>query len=179
MSDSIPRNLAAGAAHGAVGAMAMSGMRRVTIGLGWLEKLPPKEIIAESAPDVLRSVARDQEHVVIEAAHWAYGSLCGAAYRLLPRRVRRSRLSGPAFGLATWLTFELGIAPALGIRSAERKTIVSRAALVADHVLFGLVVAANDPSPDDDRESDDQDERDEQPAAPEIAPGGGVARAAV
>jgi hypothetical protein len=45
------------------------------------------------------------------------------------------------YGLVVWLGFELGIAPALGLNQAKRVRLVDRAALAADHVLYGLVLS--------------------------------------
>lgn len=121
--------------------MAMSGMREVTTGLDWLDRTPPEEIVSEEAPSLVRSLSEGRERVVVQLAHWAYGAGAGAAFGLLPERIRRSRASGPAFGLTTWLLFELAIAPALGVDVSRGHTVKSRISLMADHVLYGIVVA--------------------------------------
>ncbi len=138
--------------RGLVAAMAMSGMRQMTTGLGWLERIPPEEVLNDEGPS-----GRPRARAAVELAHWTYGSAGGAAFGLLPTALRRSRLAGPVYGLAVWLTFELGIAPVLGVRSADRRTVVSRLALAADHVLYGVVVAGQraTETPDDDEESGD------------------------
>ncbi len=144
-------------ARGLVGAMAMSGLRELTQGLGWLERTPPEEIIAEGAPTLVRTLSADREQAVVQVAHLAYGVGAGAAFGLLPGKLRRSRLSGPAYGVATWLSFEFGIAPALGITIARRRTVLSHAMLLADHVLYGVVVAgqlAPEPARDDEAEDE-------------------------
>lgn len=129
------------AGRGLVGAMAMSGMRQVSTHIGWLPETPPEEIVRDQAPRIMRMLSKDREQVVFELAHWAYGTAAGAAFGLLPDRMRRSRAAGPVYGLATWLSFELGIAPLLGIHLAEGRTVRSRVALVSDHLLYGIVVA--------------------------------------
>ena len=135
------RSAARAGARGLVASMAMSGMREVTTGLGWLERTPPDEIVKEEAPGLVRSLPRGHERVVVQLAHWGYGTVAGFAYGLLPASMRRSRLAGPGYGAATWLTYEFVIAPALGVQVAERRTVMSRLMLVADHLLYGFVVA--------------------------------------
>lgn len=129
------------AARGLVAAMAMSGLREVTTGLGWLERTPPDKIVKEQAPLLMAPLAREHQQVAVQVAHWAYGAAAGFAYGLLPGRLRRSRLAGPAYGMATLAVYELGIAPALGVQVAQRRTVMSRLMLVTDHLLYGAVVA--------------------------------------
>ena len=59
----------------------------------------------------------------------------------LPRGLRRRAWAGPVYGLAVWLGFEMGIAPALGLSQAKRVRLVDRLALAADHLLYGLVLS--------------------------------------
>lgn len=134
--------------------MAMSGMREVTTGLGWLDRTPPEEIVSGEAPALVRSLSEGRERVVIQLAHWGYGVTAGAAFGLLPARLRRSRAAGPAYGLSTWLLFELVIAPALGVNISRGNGVKSRMSLVADHVLYGIVVAGQ-LAPERPRGSDD------------------------
>jgi hypothetical protein len=49
---------AATAIRGTVAAMAMTGMRRVSVGLGLVEETPPEELVEEGAPDLARSPLR-------------------------------------------------------------------------------------------------------------------------
>lgn len=121
--------------------MAMSGMREVTTGLGWLDRTPPEEILTEEAPALVRSLSEGRERVVVQLAHWGYGVAAGAAFGLLPERFRRTRAAGPAYGLSTWLLFELVIAPVLGVEISRGNTVKSRISLMGDHVLYGIVVA--------------------------------------
>jgi hypothetical protein len=133
-----------GAACGAVGAMAMTGMRVITTELGLVEQTPPRAVSRQRARGLralLRRAPRKQRRGLVEAAHWAFGASGGAAFGALPREVRRRRWAGPAYGLAVWLGFELGIAPALGLSQAKRTRPVDRLALAADHLLYGLVLS--------------------------------------
>ena len=138
-----------GAACGAVGAMAMTGMRVITTELGLVEQTPPQALSRQRARGVralLRRAPRKQRRGLIEAVHWAFGASAGAAFGALPREMRRRPWTGPVYGLAMWLGFELGVAPALGLRQAKRVRLVDRLALAADHLLYGLVLSATRPT---------------------------------
>jgi len=134
-----------GAAWGAVGAMAMTGMRVITTELGLVEQTPPQAVSRQRARG-LRGLAhrapRKQRPGLIEAAHWAFGAGGGAAFGALPRGMRRRWWTGPTYGLVVWLGFELAIAPALGLSQAKQVRAVDRLALAADHLLYGLVLSA-------------------------------------
>jgi hypothetical protein len=132
------------AARGAVGAMAMTGMRVITTELGLLEQTPPQAVArqrARGARALLRLAPRKQRRGLIESAHWAFGVGGGAVFGALPRALRRRPWAGPVYGLAVWLGFEMGIAPALGLSQAKRVRLVDRLALAADHLLYGLVLS--------------------------------------
>jgi hypothetical protein len=138
-----------GATRGAVGAMAMTGMRVMTTELGLVEQTPPQALSRQRARGVralLRRAPRRQRRGLVEAAHWAFGAGGGAAFGALPRELRRHPWAGPVYGLVVWLGFELGIAPALGLSQAKRVRLVDRLALAADHVLYGLVLSASRPT---------------------------------
>jgi hypothetical protein len=131
-------------ARGAVGAMAMTGMRVITTELGLVEQTPPQAIArqrARGARALLRLAPRKQRRGLIETAHWAFGAGGGAVFGALPRGLRRRPWAGPVYGLAVWLGFELGIAPTLGLSQAKRGRLVDRLALAADHLLYGLVLS--------------------------------------
>jgi hypothetical protein len=133
-----------GAARGAVGAMAMTGMRVMTTELGLLEQTPPQAISRQRARGLrglLRRAPPRQRTGLVEGAHWAFGAGGGAAFGALPRAVRRRRWAGPIYGLVIWLGFELGIAPALGLSQSKRLRPIDRLALAADHVLYGVVLS--------------------------------------
>ena len=138
-----------GAARGAVGAMAMTGMRVMTTELGLLEQTPPQAISRQRARGLralLRRAPRRQRRGLVEAAHWAFGAGGGAAFGALPPTARRRPWAGPVYGLVVWLGFELGIAPALGLSQAKRSRPVDRLSLAADHVLYGLVLSGLRPA---------------------------------
>jgi hypothetical protein len=121
--------------------MAMTGLRRVTTGLGLLREPPPELIAEEAVPGLLRRIPAERRGASIELAHWAYGAAGGAVFGLLPAVARRHAWAGPAYGVAVWLAFEVGVAPALGLSGPRQWRASDRLAVVADHVLYGLVVA--------------------------------------
>lgn len=129
------------AMRGAVAAMAMTGMRAVTVNLGLVDESPPRAILRQRSKGLYRMVSRRRRRVATELAHWSYGAAGGAAFGALPDSLRRRRWAGPVYGLAVWLSFELGIAPALGLKQAKRVRPVESAALAADHLLYGLVLS--------------------------------------
>jgi hypothetical protein len=134
------RELAHGALRGAIGAMAMTGVRRFAVAAGMISRPPPQQLAREAAPGLLRAAPDGSEPAVEELAHWAYGAGGGAAFAALPSGLRRLPWAGPAYGLVLWLGFEIGLAPALGLSHHRRHGAVARLVLIADHALYGLVL---------------------------------------
>ena len=128
------------AGRGTVGAMAMTGMRMLTVSLGIVEQTPPQAIFKQKARGLMAIAPRKKRRAAMELAHWTYGAACGAAFGLLPDEVRRQPYAGPAYGLAIWLGFELCVAPMLGLSQAKKPRPVDRLGLAADHLLYGLVL---------------------------------------
>lgn len=127
--------------RGAIAAMAMTGMRVVTTGLGLLPKPPPDEIFEDAVPQLLEAVPPPYRETAVELAHWGYGAAGGVGFALLPSAARRHPWAGPVYGVATWALFEAVLAPLLGLRKPPERSPSERAAVIADHVLYGLVVA--------------------------------------
>ena len=128
-----------GAAGGAVAAMAMTGLRQATTGLGLVERTPPEAAVQSAAPEVLRSLPPERQQAAIELAHWAYGAAGGVVYAFLPDRLRCSLLIGLAYGAGSWAVFEAVVAPRIGQkREGGRQQDL---ALLADHLLYGGVLA--------------------------------------
>jgi hypothetical protein len=133
--------MAHGAARGAIAAMAMTGMRAFTIDVGIVEQTPPEAILKKRAAGLVRRVPHKRREWLIELVHWAYGAGGGAAFAGLPERVRLRPWAGLVYGTALWLGFEAAIAPALGLKQAQRLRVAERVALFADHVLYGLILS--------------------------------------
>lgn len=136
------RDIAHAATRGVVAAMAMTGVRAVTGGLGIVAEIPPQAMIRQIAPRVIKKVPRRRQDAVIELVHWAYGGVGGAGYGVLPAAIRGKPWAGPTYGLLIWAGFELGIAPLMGLRQARGAGRTGeRFALAVDHALYGLVLS--------------------------------------
>ena len=127
--------------RGAIAAAAMTGMRAFKVDVGLVDQTPPQALAKQRAKGLLRRVPRGRRRAAIEVAHWTYGAVGGAAYAVLPQQIRRRPWSGPAYGLLVWAGFELCLAPVLGLKQAKKPRPVERAALAADHLLYGLVLS--------------------------------------
>lgn len=136
-----PERIAHAGLRGGIAAMAMTGMRVLTVELGLVEEPPPQAIFRQRARGPLRLVPRKRRRAAIELAHWGYGAAGGAIFGALPNRVRNRAWAGPLYGAAVWAGFEAGLAPLLGLDQAKRKRPVERAALAADHLLYGFVLS--------------------------------------
>ena len=120
----------------------MTGLRKVTENLGLIEETPPKAIFRQKSKGLARLVPRGKREAAIAIAHWGYGAAAGAAYGAFPAGVRERPESGPAYGLAVWVGFEALLAPLLGLEQAKQSRPLERAALAADHLLYGYVLSA-------------------------------------
>jgi hypothetical protein len=129
------------AVRGVLAAMAMTGMRTVTTGLGLLRETPPEEVAVRGMPGVLARVPVERRPAVVELSHWSYGAFGGAAFGALATSGRPRAWLGPAYGVGIWALFEVAIAPLLGLRTGGERGTAERVALVADHVLYGTLVA--------------------------------------
>ncbi|MBE1485402.1 hypothetical protein [Plantactinospora soyae] len=133
--------VARGGARGGVAAMAMSGFRQVTTAFDLVQRTPPEAVLLQTAPNLFRRVPVGRRQALVELLHWSYGAAGGVLFGLLPRRVRRQGWIGPVYGFAFWAVFEAGVSPVLGI-DQRRHGIREQLALLADHLLYGTVVAA-------------------------------------
>jgi hypothetical protein len=131
-----------GAVRGALAAMTMTGMRAFTESAGIVGEAPPQAIVRQRLPGMGRMrVRRRRRRVIEELFHWTYGAGGGAAFAALPAAVRRRDWAGPVYGLVVWLGFEAGVAPLLGLKQAREVRLTERAALAADHLLYGFVLS--------------------------------------
>ncbi|MBA3305379.1 MAG: hypothetical protein H0U25_05575 [Thermoleophilaceae bacterium] len=124
-----------------IAAMAMTGMRSLTVSLGLVKETPPRAIVRQTSKGVFRVVPKRLRRAAVELMHWGYGAAGGAGFALLPADLRLRRWSGPVYGLLVWLGFELVQAPLMGLNQAKKARPVERAALAVDHLLYGLVLS--------------------------------------
>jgi len=136
------RHLGRALARGVIAAMAMSGMRKVTTELGLVERIPPERVALEGVPALVERIPPERRELAIELAHWLYGGIGGAAFGSLPERLRRQTWSGPLYGVGVWLGYEIAVAPLFGLHRKRGPSAAERAALVVDHMLYGIVVAS-------------------------------------
>ena len=133
--------IAHGALRGTIAAMAMSGMRVVTVNLGLVDETPPRAIIRQRGKGIHGLLPRRQRRTFRELFHWGYGAAGGAAFAALPDPIRRRAWAGPGYGLVVWLGFELCVAPVLGLSQAGKRRPIERAAFALDHALYGFVLS--------------------------------------
>jgi len=136
-----------GALRGVIAAMAMTGMRSFTVSAGLVEEPPPRAILRQKSKGLFRVLPKRFRRAGQELAHWGFGAAGGAAFAVLPEKVRMRAWSGPVFGLAIWLSFEAAVAPVLGLSQSKEPRPVDRVTLAADHLLYGLVLSETRPRP--------------------------------
>jgi hypothetical protein len=137
-----PGELGRGAIGGAIAAMTMTGMRTVTVNAGIVREAPPQAIFRQRIHGFGgTSRKKRRKRVIEELAHWSYGAGGGAVFAVLPEAVREKRWAGPVYGLLVWIGFEAGVAPLLGLAQAREPRPIDRAALAADHLLYGFVLS--------------------------------------
>ncbi len=136
-----PSEIAHGVFRGTIGAMAMTGLRSFTVSVGLVEEPPPRAILRQKSKGLFRIVPKRFRRAGQELLHWGFGAAGGAAFALLPGSVRLKPWAGPVWGVAIWLGFELGAAPALGLSQAKKPRPLDRAILAVDHVVYGLVLS--------------------------------------
>ena len=129
------------ALRGVVGAMAMTGVRQLTSGVGLVDETPPESILRRRTKGLLRLVPRKQRRMAVIAVHWSVGGAGGLVFGALPEDVRRTRWAGPAWGMAMLVVYQTAVAPALGLKQAKDPDLTEWAALAADHLLYGFVLS--------------------------------------
>ena len=130
------------ALRGAIGAMAMSGMRTFTKNLGLLRETPPEAIAKKRRPTgLIRLVPRSRRAAFVELVHWGVGAAGGVAFGLLPDRVRNQVWAGPVHGVLILVPYELVVSPALGLGHWNRRDTSEHVSLVIDHLLYGFVLS--------------------------------------
>ena len=130
------------AMRGAIGAMAMSGMRTFTVNVGLVRETPPQSIAKRRrVSGVLSHVPKSRRQATVELFHWTTGVVGGAIFGALPDPLRRAPWFGPAYGVGMLLSYDFGVAPLLGLKQSRRPNPVEQAALIADHLLYGLILS--------------------------------------
>ena len=141
--------VAGGAARGAIGAMAMTGVRTFTADVGLLRETPPQSIAKQRRPaGVLSHIPKNRRRAFVEVMHWTVGVTGGAIFGLLPDGLRRAPWFGPIYGVTILVSYDFGIAPLLGLKQSKRPKATEQAALIADHLLYGLILSGGEHAPE-------------------------------
>ena len=138
---SLARDLARGAAAGAVATTAMSA---VTVAASRFGVVPaePAQIVVDRTLGAASDEAHEHRRGIAVGAHYALGVAAGAVYGVAERRWRLPRGAGPGFGLAMWASSYAGWIPALGLMPPPSSDRPARAATIAgSHVVYGAVLA--------------------------------------
>ena len=140
--------VASGAVRGAIGAMAMTGMRSFTADAGLVRETPPQSIAKKRRPSgVLSYVPKSRRRAFVELMHWSVGVTGGAIFGLMPDALRRAPWFGPVYGVAILVSYDFGIAPLLGLKQSQRPKATEQAALIADHLVYGLILSGGERAP--------------------------------
>ena len=137
-----------GAMRGVIGSLAMSGLRQFSASLGLIEKTPPEEIADEPADGLMERVPPERRKAAVLAIHSAIGAAGGVTYGAVPNVVRQKSWSGPIWGMIIWVSYEAGVAPLLGLKHERDVPPGERATLIADHLLYGYILAQTQRRPD-------------------------------
>jgi hypothetical protein len=141
------RTVMASGARGVVAAMAMTGLRRMTKAVGLVAEAPPDELARRGTgtAGLMARVPASFRDPALELAHWTVGGVGGAVFGAVVAPRTRHVAVGPVYGLAIWAAFEAVAVPLLGLEESRARPLRERAAIAADHVLYGLIVAPRTP----------------------------------
>jgi hypothetical protein len=101
---------------------------------------PPERMADEAIPKLMAAVPEPMRPAVVDLLHLGYGALGGAVYAAGPQAWRRHWASGPAYGMALWLGYNVGIVPLLRLHPDRPRRPHEVAMQAADHLLYGLVI---------------------------------------
>ncbi len=142
LNKTYPRSLAKGLLAGLIGGLAATAAKTVA------EKLYPPRTHGEPEPPAVlaekltgHALAGAQKVAAVEAIHWGFGALTGAAYGALAEYYpAATQKDGAAFGAALASLTHKNALPAMGL-SAEPKdqTTREKTSEMATHVVYGIV----------------------------------------
>jgi uncharacterized membrane protein YagU involved in acid resistance len=144
--NSTMRSMLIGAASGFAATAPMSAV--MLAGLPFFprhqKRLPPKEITWNLAKKVgmkeaLRHPDRTRSHVITTIGHFGYGTVTGAIYPPIARRVPGPRIAkGALYGFLVWTASYLGWLPAADVRhSSLRDAPVRNGVMILAHLVWG------------------------------------------
>jgi putative membrane protein len=136
------KSLAKGLLAGLVGGLVATAVKTVA------EKIYPPRTHGEPEPPAVlaeklagHELVGTRKEVAVEASHWGFGALTGAAYGALAEYYPAATAKdGAGFGMAlASLTHETAL-PAIGLSAPpEQQTTRERTSEMATHVVYGVV----------------------------------------
>ena len=136
------RSLAKGMLAGLIGGLVATAAKSVA------EKLYPPRTHGEPEPPAVlaekvagHELAGGERQVAVEAIHWGFGALTGAAYGALAEYYPAATAKdGAAFGTALDSLTHKAALPAMGLSAEpEQQTAREKASEMATHVVYGVV----------------------------------------
>jgi putative membrane protein len=99
----------------------------------------PREVLAEEVAG--HELAPSQKEAAVEAIHWGFGAVTGAAYGALVEYYPAATAKGGAtFGMALTSLTHGTVLPAMGLSAKpEEQTARERTSEMATHVVYGVV----------------------------------------
>ena len=136
------RSLAKGMLAGLIGGLVATAAKSLA------EKLYPPRVHGEPEPPAVlaekvagHELAGGQRQAAMEAIHWGFGALTGAAYGALAEYYPAATAKdGAAFGTALDSLTHKAALPAMGLSAEpEEQTAREKASEMATHVVYGVV----------------------------------------
>jgi len=136
------RSLAKGLLAGLIGGLVATAAKTLA------ERIyPPRTHGEPEPPDVLaeklagHELVGTQREVAVEAIHWGFGALTGAAYGALAEYYPAATVKdGAGFGMTLSSLTHGTVLPAMGLSAEpEEQTVRERTSEMASHVVFGVV----------------------------------------
>ena len=138
-----------GAAGGAMATLAMSALMLAAGRIGLMGRYPPEKLASFTLARLgVGPLARWKADGPLAALlHLAFGASLGAAFSLLPARVRHvapEPLVGAAFGTLVWLVSYWGWIPTLGVLPPpDRDRADRQISMLVAHWVFGAALGAS------------------------------------
>ena len=136
------RRAGLGAAEGVAATAVMTAVFGAGQATGLLRTPPPERVVEEAADNLDTDPPRPPaKGLIVWLAHFGFGAVMGAAFRVLRPNPRAPILEGVGFGLAEWAVSYLVALPAARLfPPAHRDQLGRQAVNVAAHSVFGATL---------------------------------------
>ncbi|GAB4060968.1 hypothetical protein [Catellatospora paridis] len=126
--------------HGAIAAMAMSGLRRFTVEMGWACQPPPDAIVEHKTPGLVQGKTTGERRAMIELRHWGFVAVGGRFSRCFPGV--SAAAPGPARSTGCCCgRVRDGRRPCPRYRAPPGAKLSQRLLPAGDHLLYGFVLS--------------------------------------